>query len=78
MTAPTFLQTLKAEVARMQSLHPEKLGEISRACALVANGMVAPSAEDPGIGEVLSSDLSTRYTINGTCSCPAREPRQAL
>ena len=27
MAAPSFLQVLKAEVARMQTLHPERLGE---------------------------------------------------
>ena len=35
MTAPTFIQVLKAEVARMQALHPERDGEIARAHALI-------------------------------------------
>lgn len=67
----TFLQTLKAEVARMQSLHPEREGELARATALIANGMVAPSADDPATGQVLSSDLNTMYSVNGVCSCQA-------
>ena len=71
MSAPTFLQVLKAEVSRMQSLHPDREGELARATALIANGMVAPSADDPATGQVLSSDLSTMYSVNGVCSCQA-------
>jgi hypothetical protein len=67
----SFLKTLAAEVARMQTVHPERTGELARACALIANGHVTPSVDDPGIGQVLSSDLQTVYTINGSCSCAA-------
>jgi hypothetical protein len=35
MSTSSFLQTLKAEVARMQSLAPEREGEFARAHALI-------------------------------------------
>ena len=54
MRASTFLQVLKTEVARMQVLHPERLGELARAHALILHGQVLPSADDPQTGMVLS------------------------
>jgi hypothetical protein len=71
MAAPAFLQVLAAEVARMQTLHPERLGELARATALITHGQVLPSADDPATGQVLSSDAQTVYHVNGTCSCQA-------
>jgi hypothetical protein len=71
MAAPTFLDILRSEVARMQSLHPERKGELARAHALILHGMVLPSDDDPATGSVLSSDGKTRYTCNGTCDCQA-------
>jgi hypothetical protein len=71
MSPSTFLETLKTEVARMQRLHPERENEIARAYALVLHGMVVPSPEDPATGQVLSSDGSKVYHVNGTCDCDA-------
>jgi hypothetical protein len=71
MSTPTFLQTLTTEVARMQSAHPERQGELTRAYALILHGLVVPSPTDPATGQVLSSDAQTTYTVNGTCSCQA-------
>ena len=71
MAAPSFLQVLKAEVARMQTLHPERLGELARAQALILHGQVLPSVDDPATGSVLSSDAQTVYSVNGVCSCQA-------
>jgi len=71
MSAFTFLQLLTSEVARMQTLHPEREGELARAHALILHGQVLPSADDPETGAVLSSDLSKTYTVNGSCSCQA-------
>jgi hypothetical protein len=71
MSTPTFLQILQAEVARMQTLHPERLGELARAHALILHGQVLPSDDDPATGSVLSSDGEKRYTVNGTCDCQA-------
>ena len=71
MTAPTFLQTLKYEVGRMQAAHPEREGEIARASALISLGMVTPSADDPATGQVLSSDMTRTYHVNGACDCSA-------
>jgi hypothetical protein len=71
MAAPTFLETLKREVARMQAVHPEREGELARAHALILHGQVLPSDDDPQAGQVLSSDGATHYTVNGTCSCQA-------
>jgi hypothetical protein len=75
MTPSTFLQTLKAEVARMQSLAPEREGEFARAHALILNGQVLPT-EDPETGMVLSSDGEKRYEVNGTCNCQAGQHGQ--
>jgi hypothetical protein len=71
MSAPTFLQVLAAEVARMQTLHPERTGELARAHALILHGQVLPSAADPQLGQVLSSDGEKTYSVNGTCDCQA-------
>jgi hypothetical protein len=71
MSAPSFLQVLKAEVGRMQSLHPEREGELARAHALILHGMVVPSPDDPQTGQVLSSDGQKVYHVNGTCDCDA-------
>ena len=71
MSTPSFLDTLRAEVARMQAVHPEREGELARAHALILHGMVLPSPEDPTTGQVLSSDLQTTYSVNGVCSCQA-------
>ena len=43
MGALTFLDVLRSEVARMQSLHPEREGELARAHALILHGQVLPS-----------------------------------
>jgi hypothetical protein len=77
MTPSTFLQTLKAEVARMQTLHPERAGDLARAHALILHGQVLPSADDPATGHVLSSDGEQRYTVNGSCDCQAGEHGKA-
>lgn len=71
MAALTFIQVLKAEVARMQVAHPEREGELARAHALILHGMVLPSDDDPTTGTVLSSDGEKRYTVNGSCDCQA-------
>ena len=71
MAAPTFLDVLRSEVARMQSLHPERLGELARAHALILHGMVLPRVDDPQTGQVLSSDGAKHYTVNGSCDCRA-------
>ena len=71
MAALTFLQMLQSEVARMQTAHPERLGELARAHALIRHGQVLPSAEDPQTGQVLSSDGQKTYTVNGVCDCQA-------
>ena len=67
----TFLEVLRSEVARMQSLHPERLGELARAHALILHGQVLPRADDPQTGQVPSSDGEKRYTVNGVCDCQA-------
>jgi len=71
MAAPTFLDILRSEVARMQALHPDREGELARAHALILHGLVVPSPDDPAIGQVLSSDAQTVYRVNGTCDCSA-------
>ena len=71
MAAPTFLDTLRVEVARMQAMHPEREGELARAHALIAMGMVEPSPTDASTAKVLSSDGTTRYEVNGACTCPS-------
>jgi hypothetical protein len=71
MAAPTFLEVLRSEVARMQALHPEREGELARAHALILHGQVLPSAEDPQTGQVLSSDGQKTYSVNGACNCSA-------
>jgi hypothetical protein len=71
MAALTFLETLKREVGRMQALYPDREGELARAHALILHGLVLPSADDPAIGQVLSSDAQTVYHVNGTCDCQA-------
>lgn len=71
MSHLTFLQMLKSEVARMQTAHPEREGELARAHALILHGQVLPSTTNPDEGTVLSSDGSTTYTVNGVCTCPA-------
>jgi hypothetical protein len=62
---------LQGEVARMQTLHPERTGELARGTAMIVHGQVLPSPDDPATGQVLSSDLHTTYSVNGTCSCQA-------
>ena len=71
MSVPTFLEVLRSEVARMQTLHPERLGELARATALILHGQVLPSADDPQTALVLSSDGKTQYHVNGSCTCKA-------
>jgi len=71
MTAPTFLQILASEVAKFQTLHPERTGELARAHALILHGQVLPSADDPQTGQVLSSDGKTTYAVNSHCDCQA-------
>jgi hypothetical protein len=68
---PTFLETLKREVARMQLAHPDREGELARAHALILHGMVSPSPDDPDTGQVLASDMQKVYHVNGTCDCDA-------
>jgi hypothetical protein len=77
MSTPSFLDTLRAEVARMQATHPEREGELARAHALILHGMVVPSPEDPEMGQVLSSDGHTVYHINGVCDCDAGQHGRA-
>jgi hypothetical protein len=77
MALSPFLQTLAAEVARMQAAHPEREGELARAHALILHGMVVPSPADPATGTVLSSDAQTTYAVNGTCSCQAGQHGKA-
>jgi hypothetical protein len=50
MAAPTFLQVLTREVARMQASCPEREGEFARAHALIRLGMVTPSPTIPPKG----------------------------
>jgi hypothetical protein len=71
MAAPTFLQVLTREVSKMQAAYPDREAEVARACALIRLGMVTPSVEDPTEGRVLSSDGTTTYQVNGSCSCPS-------
>jgi hypothetical protein len=71
MATSSFLQVLTSEVARMQTAHPEREGELARAHALITLGMVTPSPDDPQTGQVLSSDLNTVYHVNGVCDCDA-------
>ena len=71
MSTPSFLDMLRAEVARMQATHPEREGELARAHALILHGMVVPSPEDPTTGQVLSSDGHKVYHVNGVCDCDA-------
>ena len=71
MASPAFLDVLRSEVAKLQAAHPERLGELARAHALIVNGLVVPSATDPDTGLVLSSDLTKSYTVNGACDCQA-------
>lgn len=71
MNTLTFAEMLRSEVARMQAAHPERLGQVARAHALIAQAMVEPSPDDPDTAYVLASDLETRYTVNGSCDCQA-------
>jgi hypothetical protein len=71
MSGLTFFQMLKFEIGRLQAAHPEREAELARACALIANGMVLPSHNDPEIGVVLSSDMEKVYRVNGVCDCTA-------
>lgn len=71
MSAPTFLETLTREVARMQATHPDREAELARAHALILHGMVVPSPGDPDTAQVLSSDGSRMYHVNGVCDCTA-------
>ena len=71
MSASTFLDTLRMEVARMQAVHPEREAELARAHALILHGMVVPSPDDPETGQVLSSDGQKVYHVNGVCDCDA-------
>jgi hypothetical protein len=70
MAALTFLETLQVEVARLQTAHPDREGELARAQALIWQGMVLPTA-DPTTAQVLSSDGLKHYTVNGVCDCQA-------
>ena len=60
-------KVLKAEVARMQTLHPERLGEPAPQ-ALILHGQVPPLFDDPGHRLCASSDAQTVYSVNGVCS----------
>ena len=71
MSGRTFLDTLRFEVGRMQAAHPEREGELARAHALILHGMVTPSVDDSATGQVLSSDMTKTYHVNGSCSCQA-------
>jgi hypothetical protein len=73
MGVPSFLDTLKREVGRMQALYPDREGELARAHALILHGMVVPSPDDPSTGQVLSSDAQTVYHVNSHCDCRAGE-----
>jgi hypothetical protein len=69
MSAPTFIQTLRQEVALLQAQYPDRADEVSRACALIAMGYVVDQGD--GNGQVLSSDGKRYYTVNGQCECSA-------
>ena len=71
MTTLTFVEVLKREVGKMQSAHPEREGELARAHALILQGMVVPTADDPTTAHVLSSDGTTQYRVNSHCDCQA-------
>jgi hypothetical protein len=66
----SFIETLKAEVARLQAGHPDRADEIGRANALILQGMVSPT-DDPTTARVLSSDGTRQYEVNGRCNCQA-------
>jgi hypothetical protein len=69
MSTLTFAEVLKAECAYLQAAYPDRLGEIARAHALIANGHVIPLGD--GNAQVLSErDEGMVYEVNGTCSCP--------
>ena len=44
MSTPTFIDILRSEVAKFQTLHPEREGELARAHALILHGQVLPSS----------------------------------
>jgi hypothetical protein len=69
MATRTFTDQLRITVAALQVEKPEKADAISRAHAAIVNGHVLPCGD--GTGKVLSDNLSTWYTVNGTCICPA-------
>ena len=71
MAALTFLQMLTSEVARMQTAHPERLGELAQHTPSFSTGRCCRAPPNPETGQVLSSDGQTRYTVNGTCDCQA-------
>jgi hypothetical protein len=71
MSTPSFLDTLRLEVAKFQATHPEREAELARAHALILHGMVVPSPADPETGQVLSSNGQKVYHVNGVCDCDA-------
>ena len=75
MSTSSFLDTLRCEVGRMQKAHPEREGELARVHALILHGMVTPSVDDPATGQVLSSDMTKTYHVNGSCDCSGSSPR---
>jgi hypothetical protein len=63
----TFIDLLREEVATIQARHPQKADEYSRAHALIVDGWVLDNHD--GTGQVLASDMSRYYTVNGACEC---------
>ena len=74
MSTPPFSTCYRSEVAHVQHVHPERLGEFAHAHALILHGQVLPSADDPQTGHVLGSDRALH--CNGLCNCQAG--RQAV
>src|SRR4029434_441472 len=75
MSTPTFVDILRAEVARMQALQPARLGEFARAHAAIVEGQVVDTHD--GNGKVLSRNGHTWYTTNGVCTCAAADHGKA-
>jgi hypothetical protein len=75
MSDLTFTDILRSEVARMQALQPERLGEFARAHAAIVEGHVVDTHD--GNGKVLSRNGHTWYTTNGVCTCAAADHGKA-
>lgn len=69
MSTRSFIDELRITVATMQAMKPDKADAIGRAHALIVDGFLVDNGD--GTGTVLSSNLSTRYSVNGACACAA-------